>query len=103
MPYLDGQVSIQFYRDAIPSTSCIGYLPIIDASPTDLNTVYTILQRSISIANKLGLEKIVVVMDQAIYAKAQEIRWQNPVFMQRLVLRMGAFRTAMTFMACIGK
>lgn len=61
-------------RDAIPSTRCIGYLPVINASPTDPNTVYTILQRSISIANKLGFEKIVVVMGQAIYAKAQEIR-----------------------------
>ena len=36
-------------RDTIPSTSCIIFLPVNDASPTGLNTVYAILQRSISI------------------------------------------------------
>ena len=87
----------------IPPQSSIGYLPVIDASPTDLNTVHTILTRSIEIADKLALKEIVLVMDQAIYSKAQEIRWMNTTFMDRLVLRMGEFHTAMAYLSCLGK
>ena len=58
----------------VPPVSKIGYLPVIDASPTDLSTVYTILLRSVDIADRLQLESITVVFDQAIYAKAQQIR-----------------------------
>ena len=87
----------------IHPTSKIGYLPVIDASPTDLSTVYTILLHSVNIADSLHLESIVVVFDQAIYAKAQQIRWQNPVFKRRLVIRLGEFHTAMSFLSTIGK
>jgi len=90
-------------RGTIPQQSNIGYLPVIDASPTDLDTVDTILTHSIVIADKLELNEIVLVMDQAIYAKAQEIHWMNTTFMERLVLRMGEFHTAMAYLSCIGK
>eukprot|EP00057_Strongylocentrotus_purpuratus_P019489 XP_011673963.1 PREDICTED: uncharacterized protein LOC105442958 [Strongylocentrotus purpuratus] len=90
-------------RCDIPPLTNIGYLPVIDASPTNLNTVYTILCRSVAIADQLGLNRIVVVFDQAIYAKAQEIRWRNDMFRDRLVIRMGEFHTAMAYLACIGK
>ena len=36
-------------------------------------TVYTILLRSVDVANSLDLDAIVVVFDQAINCKAQEI------------------------------
>lgn len=91
------------HRGVIPPQSSIGYLPVIDASPTDLDTVHTILTRSLEIADKLALKEIVLVMDQAIYATAQEIRWMNTTFMERLVLRMGEFHTAMAYLSCIGK
>ena len=82
----------------------MGYLPEIDGSPTDMSTVLTILQKSIQIADKLELEAIVIVMmDQAIYSKAQLIRWENVQFMNKLVIHLGAFHTAMSFLGCIGK
>lgn len=87
----------------VPPRSVIGYLPVIDGSPTDMSTVLTILQKSIQIADKLELEAIVIVMDQAIYSKAQLIRWKNAQFMKKLVIRLGAFHTAMSFLGCIGK
>ena len=43
----------------IPPQSKIGYLPIIDASPTQMSTVNTILIRSIDIAESLNLDTIV--------------------------------------------
>jgi hypothetical protein len=60
----------------------IGFITIVDANPTEMSTVYTIiiLVHSSEIADKLRMESIVVVFDQTIYAKAQQIRWQNEVF-----------------------
>ena len=60
----------------VPPRSVTGYLPVIDGNPTDMSTVVTILQKSIQISDKLELEAIVIVMDQAIYSKAQLIRWK---------------------------
>ena len=59
--------------------------------------------RSIDIADALELDSIVLVMDQAIYAKAQQIRWQNDSLLDRLVIRLGDFHTTMAYMATIGK
>jgi len=93
----------QLLTSSIPPKATIAYLPVVNDSPTDLNTVNTILHRSIEIADQLELPSVVVVMDQAIYAKAQTIRWQTPIFMDRIVIRLGAFHTTMTALACVGK
>jgi len=89
-----------------PSTalSKISYLPVIDASPTDLSTINNILQKSSQIAGDLDVASVVLVMDQAIYVKAQEIRWQTSLDMKtQLILRLGEFHTTMAFLAVIGK
>ena len=83
--------------------SCVGYCPVIEASPTELPTVYTILQRSLQMADQLGQRDLIIVFDQTIYAKALEIAWQNPQQFQRVVLRMGTFHTVCAFLAAIGK
>lgn len=83
--------------------SALYYLPVIEASPTEMTTVNTILTRSVEIADRLELESIVTVYDQAIYAKAQQIRWKDQNLMQRIIPRLGEFHTAMSFMAVIGK
>ena len=83
--------------------SCVGYCPVIEASPTELPTVYSLLQRSLQMADQLGQRDMIIVFDQAIYAQALEIVWQNPQQFQRVVLRMGIFHTVCTFLAAIGK
>ncbi|VDH99769.1 Hypothetical predicted protein [Mytilus galloprovincialis] len=87
----------------VPRANGVGYLQLLDVSPTDLNTVTTVLQRNVSIAYKLGQRDVVMVFDQAIYAKALEIIWQKPVEFVLVVLRMGAFHTACAFIAVIRK
>ena len=57
----------------IRRTSNIGYLPVIDASVTDMATVNEILRHSISICQHLLLPEIVRVFNEAIYSKAQMI------------------------------
>ena len=85
------------------SQDSIGYLPTINAPATQLSTVQEILVQSLKIKETLHLESIVLVFDQAIYAKAAEIVWkQNPKF-ESVILRLGVFHTLCTFFGIIGK
>ena len=86
----------------IPPVSKIRYLPIIDGSPSDYSTLYTALQQSLKIADELSLEKIVLVFDEAIYAKMQQLRWKDEVLMNRFVVRLGEFHATMSFLSTIG-
>ena len=95
--------NIKLRQEDVPRESSIGYCQVIDASPTEIPTVYTLLQRSLLIADQLGQQNVIIVFDQAIYAKALEVIWQNQVTFQRLVVRMGSFYTICSFLAAIRK
>ncbi len=90
-------------KENAPRESSVGYCQIIDGSPTELGTVYTVLEKSLQMANQLHQQDAIVVFDQAIYAKALEIIWKNQERFQRIVLRLGAFHTICAFSAAIGK
>lgn len=91
-------------RDVVDVTQDnIGYLPTIDSPATDLSTVQEVLVQSLNIKNTLKLNSIVLVFDQALYAKATEIQWKHRERFKNLVLRMGVFHTACTLLAVIGK
>ena len=87
----------------IPSCTKIGYLPIINSSPTELSTINTILKRSQEIADKLELKFICLVFDEAIYAKIQQLRWKEPIYFNRFIVRLGEFHMAMSFCGAISK
>ena len=76
---------------------------MIDASRTKQDTVYTILKQSVAIADSLEHHSLVLVMDQAIYSKVQQIRWQNDSFNERLVYRVRDLYTSMVYLGTIGK
>lgn len=50
-------------QEEIPRECSVGYCPVIESSPTELPTVYTILQRSIQMADQLGQRDVIVVFD----------------------------------------
>ena len=77
---------------------------MIDTSPTEMETVKTILTRSIQYADLLHLASVVLVFDQAFYAKAQKIIWEDESedWKKRIVERLGGFHTKMSYLACIG-
>lgn len=96
--------NIALQRNLPLQKSAIHYLPVIEASPTEMATVNTIIKYSIDMADNLGLKHIVLVFDQAIYAKAQEIRWQSEdIMMHHIIVHMGEFHTCMSFIGMIGK
>ena len=86
-----------------PDVSNIGYLPVINSPATDLSTVNEMLKQSVSISQRLELPEIVLVFDEAIYAKAQMIRWKEEEFRNRIVVRLGEFHTIMSYCSGIGK
>lgn len=87
----------------IAPISRIHYLPVIEAPSTNITTIKAILDNIISMADKLERQSVIAVFDQAIYAKIQEVRWLSPVLCERVVVRLGAFHTVMSFLAVIGK
>ena len=76
----------------------IGYLSALECKPNKMPTINTLLEWSTKIADHLKIDNLVIVMDQAIYSKAQQTRWQNNLFQRRLVLRFGEFHTTMAFL-----
>ena len=85
------------------SEDVVGYLPTINAPATEMNTVFEILNRSELIRKELLVETIVVVMDQALYAKAAEIIWKQGEQYSNIVLRMGTFHTICNAFSILGK
>ena len=85
------------------STSSLHYLPIIEASPTEMATVKHILMEAIRMADTLECPSVMVVFDQAIYHKAQVIRWADTSIQQRLLPRLGELHTIMSYLSAVGK
>jgi hypothetical protein len=85
------------------SSDTIGYPPTINAPATDLATVSEILKQSDCIRENLNLQSIVVVMDQALYAKACKIVWKHNAKYKHIILRMGVFHTICNFLSILGK
>lgn len=90
-------------KESIPQLSKVMYLPIIDASATEFSTINAVLQRSRKIADEFGVHCVCLVFDEAIYAKVQQIRWKDVTYMDRFIVRMGAFHMAMSFCGAIAK
>ena len=91
-------------RENIPILqSSVGYMDCIDSPATDISTIYTIMDRCLTIIGKLKLNSIVCVFDQAIYSKAVEIKWKKPDKFSPCVIMLGMFHTIMMYLGIIGK
>ena len=54
----------------VVANDSVGYFPTLNAPATDMSTVYQVLTKSLQIKETLRLQNVVVVFDQALYAKA---------------------------------
>ena len=79
-------------------------MPFIRASPSDLSTIYTILNRLVELALEVGQSHILITADMAIYSKAQQVMWQKPPTLDgKVTMRVGGMHTTMALIASIGK
>ena len=95
--------NIKVRNDVYISEDIVGYLPTINAPATEMTTVFEILNQTELIRKLLQLQTIVLVMDQALYSKASEIKWQHQQKYPQIVLRLGVFHTICTALAILGK
>ena len=90
-------------KSNIPAKCTVGYCPVINSSPTEMSTVYSVLCQSMNMARLAGLNFTIIVFDQAIYAKAVDLVLQRPTEFKPIVLHLGGFHISLTFLAVLGK
>ncbi len=79
------------------------YSPIqVNSSMTPTPLKWTLNRQCFIIVNyadKRNQDAVAIACDQAIYAKAQKIRWEDTKenFRKILVMQMGAFHTSITY------
>ncbi len=88
---------VSIYHDTV------GYLPTINAPATEMATVAEILSRSKKIMTDLHIESVVLVFDQALYAKVAEVLWKHRDIYEGIIIRMGAFHTMCNLLSILGK
>lgn len=89
-------------KDTIVANN-VGYLPTINAPATDMSPVNEALNRSLAIMRSLHLISMVCVFDQAIYAKAFEVKCKGFEKFKPIALRLGTFHTICRLISLIGK
>ena len=95
--------NIQIRNGILVVKSSIRYLDSIDLPATEISTVYEILDKCLKIKEKLNLAVLVCVFDQAIFAKAVEIKWKHPEKYENCIIMLGIFHMLMMFLGIIGK
>ena len=79
-------------------------MPFINAPPSDLSTIFTILRKLVDVSAEIGQQHILVTADMAIYSKAQQILWANPPSLKgKVTMRLGGMHITMDIQSCIGK
>ena len=93
--------NINLHKNKFIIRSNVGYLDCLDAPATAMCTIYYMMERSLQIKDQLNLKSIVCIYDQAIYAKAYQIKCKEQEKFQDLFLMMGTFHVILTFLAVI--
>ena len=63
---------------ATSSNTVVGYCPMIEGSPTEYSTIYTVMKTAQQVMASRGQKTVVLTFDLAIYVKAKEIQWRVP-------------------------
>eukprot|EP00058_Branchiostoma_floridae_P009808 XP_002595296.1 hypothetical protein BRAFLDRAFT_128105 [Branchiostoma floridae] len=84
-------------------STVIGYCPMIQGSPTEYSTVYTVMKQVQAMMKHLDQEDSVITFDLAIYSMAKEIQWRLPEEFSDTVIRLGGFHIALNYLSLLGK
>ena len=83
--------------------SKVDYMPPVNAPVTENATVQEILNISQDASRAVGQQYTVVTFDLAVAKKAMALVWESPAHYSDVIVRMGAFHTASSYFAAIGK
>ena len=94
----------QIVSEKSSEVTSIGYLPILNAPAHDNDTLWTVILRCMKLSDILNQgQTTVLTLDEQLYCKAKMLQWSNHEVTGSLLLRLGSFHTALTFMRAIGK
>ena len=93
--------NINLHKNKFIIRSNVGYLDYLNVPATAMCTIYYMMERSLQIKDQLNLKSIVCIYDQAIYAKAYQIKCKEHEKFQDLFLVMVTFHIILTFLAVI--
>ena len=78
------------------------YLPLIDMTPSDSDTMMTAMRQSQIQAQQCGQEYAVFTCDLQLYRVSVNIIWAYPEQFGNVILRLGGMHTLMSFVGSIG-
>ena len=78
------------------------YMPLIDMTPSDPDTIMTALHQAQQITSDRGQDYVVFTADLQLYRVAVNILWAYPEQFDNVVLRLGGMHTLMSFIGSIG-
>ena len=81
----------------------VGYMPIIQAPAHDLDTLNTVVRRCMYISSQLGQQYTVLTVDQALYFKLMDLKWNVPEYKDKLIPRLGGLHISMNYLKVIGQ
>ncbi len=95
----------KLFEEHSTSKASVGYLPPFTSSPTEMGVIHAIIDRALIIIEELGLEKMFLEVDQAIYAKVLDAMFKmdadgSDIF-TKLIPRMGGFHLTMCMLKTI--
>ena len=86
---------------SMPKTKA-SYLPLIDMTPSDPNTMMTALAEAQRQTAQSGQDFTVFTCDQQLYRVAMKVIWAYPEKIVKVVLRLGGMHTLMSFVGSVG-
>ncbi len=78
------------------------YLPLIDMTPSDPDTMMTAMTRAQQITLKTGQEFVVFTCDLQLYRVALYVIWAYPEQFSNVIMRLGGMHSLMSFVGSIG-
>ena len=78
-----------------PKTKAV-YLPLIDMTPSDPDTIMTALQEAKRLTKEQGQKTVIFTSDQQLYKVAIEVQWAYPREFSDVINRLGGMHTLMS-------
>ena len=78
------------------------YLPLIDMTPSDPDTIVTSLRQAQQITTECDQEYVIFTADLQLYRVAVNVLWAYPEQFDKIVLRLGGMHTLMSFIGSAG-
>ena len=84
-----------------PKTKAV-YLPLIDMTPSDPDTIMTALHEAKRLTKERGQKNVIFTSDQQLYKVAVEVQWAYPREFSDVINRLGGMHTLMSFAGTVG-